>query len=229
MKAERVKDYDLFIEKGWTYNPTTGELFSHKGKSVVSSTPVIIQKDRNYSATAPRLCYYIHTGTLPLLKLMFKNGNKKDWRFDNFYFLEKPTKEKKERIKKEKLVKLKQEPKISKIYVIDTELLYEIIISQGRGKITEKLEKMLFDICKNVARKFTYKTEDDKYDCMMGAYLHLLNKWQKFDTVKHNVALPYITEVVKRSLVNNFNILIYHKYMPAHDRQHFVSLSEYYY
>jgi hypothetical protein len=227
LKAERVKDYDLFIEKGWTYNPTTGELFSHMGKSVKATVPVICNKSDYICADAARLCYYMHAKELPLKRLMYKNGDKKDWRFENLYFQEKKVKEKKERVKKERVVKLKSEPKKSKIYIIDTELLYEIIISQGRGKITNKLERMLFDICKNVTRKFSYNSENDKYDCMMGAYLHVIQKYKNFD-VNRGAALPYITELIKRSLVNNFNILIYHKYIPAHDRQHFISINNYY-
>lgn len=226
MKEERTKDYDYFIEKGWTYNPTTGELKSHKGSVIKSSTPIIITKDKTYGASATRLCYYMHTGILPQQIINYKNGDKNDWRFENLFFKEKVVKE-----KKEKLVKLKvtKEKPVKKYYVKDTELLYEIIISQGRGKMTEKLERMLFTICKNVIKRFDYKSTDDAYDVMMGSYLHLIQNWQKFNTDKHSVALPYITEVVKRSLVNNFNILVYHKYIPTHDRQRFISLSTTYY
>jgi len=93
-------------------------------------------------------------------------------------------------------------------YINDNDLVYNIIISKAKGKLTKGLEKQLILIVDNLIHKFSYNDIDDYNDCKQSAYLQLFQNWNKFDEIKYNKALPYYTELAKRAIANQYNILL---------------------
>ena len=94
-------------------------------------------------------------------------------------------------------------------YLEDIDLLYEIILSKGKGNLTRKCQNYFIIIGENIIRKKErfYKTEDDKFNCLQQGLLHLFSNWQNFNDKKYSSALPYITEVFKRGIADGINEL----------------------
>lgn len=95
-------------------------------------------------------------------------------------------------------------------YIDDDELVYEIILSKGRGFLTEKAAMMLILISKNLSRRFHYynKIESIEEDCMQEGLYQMLLNWNKFNEKKYYKALPYFSELFKRGSAFNFNNMI---------------------
>lgn len=93
------------------------------------------------------------------------------------------------------------------MYIKDKDLLKQIIISKGKGKLTRKAEGMLFTLATNVTFKMSYYDHNTKHDCMMQGVYRLLLGWKHFDTKKYDCALPYFTEVFKRGIAEGYNML----------------------
>lgn len=93
-------------------------------------------------------------------------------------------------------------------YLDDREFLYEIIISKGKGKLTQKAERFLILVATNVIKKkerqYTY---DDKNDFLQQGMLVLFSNWQRFDSLRFTSPLNFFTEVFKRSLAETYHIL----------------------
>lgn len=94
-------------------------------------------------------------------------------------------------------------------YLNDRELYYEMILSLGKGKLTNKSEELLILIANNTIRKKerSYKSTDDKLDCMQNGLLHLFQNWKNFNPKKFDTALPYFTEIYKRGIADGINIV----------------------
>lgn len=90
-------------------------------------------------------------------------------------------------------------------YIDDDELVYEIILSKGKGFLTEKAAMMMILIAKNFIRRKRYNDDDDRKDAQQEGLLNLLLNWEKFNEKKYTKALPYYTELLKRSFAMSFN------------------------
>lgn len=129
------------------------------------------------------------------------NERKRKWREKN----------KDKENEKQRLYREKNKKKSGKIgrpktrYILDSKLRYEIILSQGKGEATHKLKMMLYKICYNLNKKFFYKNEDMRYDIMMNSYLDIMNGWMNFNNEKYKKALPFVSEIIKRSHAKWFN------------------------
>lgn len=102
--------------------------------------------------------------------------------------------------------------KVSKNYIIDREMVFEIIIAKGRGKVSDKLSNMFWLLSQNVMRSKQkyYHYEADYEDVCSDAYLKLLTSWKSFKTEYKSI--PYFTEVVKRSAAQTYNEVITQKF-----------------
>lgn len=113
--------------------------------------------------------------------------------------------------------------KKNKDYVKEIDLLYEIILSKGKGNLTKKAEKYLTLIAYETFHvfdgKFEYKDIDERNDCLYEGILQLLSNWRKFNEKKFKKVLPYYTEIFKRAVFNGYNKLknkkSYHKKSPV--------------
>lgn len=94
-------------------------------------------------------------------------------------------------------------------YLDDSDLLYEIILSKGKGDLSKKAVNYFRLIGENAIRKFEgyYKNEDDKMDCLQSGFLHMLIGWKNFNEEKYSLALPYYTEIFKRGIADGHNLI----------------------
>lgn len=83
-ELERCK---LAKEKGYTYNPQTGELRGMFGKLITGKTNsyirCLVKADKQYPIRAHRLAWYLHYGELPKNQLDHIDGCKSNNKIDN--------------------------------------------------------------------------------------------------------------------------------------------------
>lgn len=81
------------------------------------------------------------------------------------------------------------------------ELLYEILISKGSGKLTRKAENLILLLCKKAMKRTSNEEYDlDYHDYLQTAYLVIFQNWWKFNPSVTNNAFAYYTEMHKRAI-----------------------------
>lgn len=92
-------------------------------------------------------------------------------------------------------------------YLNDVDLFYEIVLSKGKGYLTEKAKRYIVLIGENAIRRklHSYRSEDDKMDCLQNGILIMLENWHNFNEKKYKTSMPYFTEVFKRGTAAGFN------------------------
>lgn len=93
------------------------------------------------------------------------------------------------------------------MYLSNNELYYEIIVSKGRGRLTNKAKKMLELIASKTIKKMKYYNPDDKFDCHQTGLLDMFDNWQSFNEEKSRNPFAYYTEIFKRGLAKGLNEL----------------------
>ena len=88
-------------------------------------------------------------------------------------------------------------------YLNDNELTKEIIISQGKGRLTYNGFYLLYKLCYEINKMFNYKTTDIRYDVLMESYLIVITGYEKFNYNKYDRSFPYFTEIIKRAHTNS--------------------------
>lgn len=92
-----------------------------------------------------------------------------------------------------------------KNYLSNRDLYREIIVSKAMGKLTPSAQKMLILLGKNLIKRFSYKDEDDKFDCLQSSYLDVFQNWYNFDEEKGDNCFAYFTEIFKRGMAKGWN------------------------
>jgi len=95
----------------------------------------------------------------------------------------------------------------NKHYVNEIELQFQLLLSQGKGKVTPELLQMFINVAQRTILKMSYTNSLDREDCLQSGILRLIENYNKFDSDKYDKALPYITEVFKRAIAEHFNKL----------------------
>lgn len=111
-------------------------------------------------------------------------------------------------------------------YLEDRDLLYEIILSKGKGTLTKNAENYFILVAENVIRvkEKTFRDIDERNDCLYQGILHLFCNWRNFNEKKYTFALPYITEIFKRGMTDGHNKL--HNKKPYHkEKPRLISIS----
>lgn len=95
------------------------------------------------------------------------------------------------------------------IYLKDSELLYNIIISKGKGYLTKDAQNNLIKLCDNIFNVFKYKynNRDDAYDMYTGGLEQVLTNYKKFNEKKYDKCIPFFTEVFKRGVASSFHYI----------------------
>ena len=153
-KTKLQERCEFFIKKGWTYNYTEGIIYSHKQRVITS---LVIRNMTDMDTSIPRqfFCWYCMNNEIPDKLIGYIDGDKKNIKYNNLYLVDVIVKEP---ISKKPIKRL--EP-IRKQYIKDIELVYEVIISKGKGKMTTKLQMMFIKIVNELSRKFYYKNGRD--------------------------------------------------------------------
>lgn len=92
-------------------------------------------------------------------------------------------------------------------YIDDVNFHYELIISNGKGKLTPLAEKYIIMMANEMIKKFNYNEYQDYKDCLNSAILHMLSNWKKFDEVKYDSPFRYFSELCKRALAKQYTQL----------------------
>jgi len=101
---------------------------------------------------------------------------------------------------------------ISTKYYLDKEdLLYQTIISQGKGKPTDKLVRGWLLLIEKFGASWNFKTNDDKIDAEQNAFVDLWVRGYKLYNENKGDPFRYYTEIIKRSFWMSFNIWNYEK------------------
>ena len=213
----------IFINKGWTYDPITGIILSNKGKQYGGNQVrayYYVGEIRYYIAIQKyAFAWYLQTGQV-IGKLYFIDGNDTNLIFSNLSDdsrYQKPQKSRRRACNdgtyKDETILVKKKiktgpPKIKQKkfkrgsrYLDNMDLLYQIIISKGKGRLTDKATKGLQLIVDGIGSKFFfgYRNNTDKDDCAQEAMLALLENWHKFDERRYEDCFSYYTEVAKRA------------------------------
>lgn len=85
-------------------------------------------------------------------------------------------------------------------YLNDADLTYELIISSGQGKLTEKCKLMLVMISNEMIKKFNYTDKDLEYDCKMFGLICMFENWHHFNFERYEKSFPYMSEIFKRGV-----------------------------
>ena len=96
---------------------------------------------------------------------------------------------------------------MAKKYINNIDLYCEIVVSKEMGKLTKGAQTMLYVLGKNIIRKFRYKDDDDRLDCLQTGLLDMYANWYNFDENKSSNAFAYFTEVFKRGTARGWNQL----------------------
>jgi len=101
--------------------------------------------------------------------------------------------------------------KRTKYYIDDDDLVYQLILSQGKGFPTLKLARMMILIADNFMRRLPYYNPMLEYekDCYQGGLERMLTNYVGFNPTKYTKGLPYMTEIMKRGATLTFNQLTY--------------------
>lgn len=220
---DKIIEEGYIITKDDVFSPTGGKLKGHMIRLYVKGSSTE-GKIKFLSAPKAYLIWYYFNKTI--IKLGYKDGSCSTYKLDNL----KPFEPKPRKKYPRKKVEIKKEKPLSKNYLEDTDLMYNIIISKGKGYMTPELEKMLIDISYNLVRKFIYKDPTYYYDCRQDAILSLIKEWKGFDIDKYDKALPYFTEIAKRAISRQFNELNGYKNGNLNNGKIYtISINNYYY
>lgn len=96
---------------------------------------------------------------------------------------------------------------MSKKYITNKDLYIELLISKEKGRLTSEAQRMFILLGKNIIRKFRYKDDDDRQDCLQSGLLDLFANWYSFDENKSVNAFAWSTEVFKRAAAKGWNQL----------------------
>ena len=108
-------------------------------------------------------------------------------------------------------------------YLNDTDLKYEIILSKGRGIVSDKLYNMMILISQNQIYKKDYNNHQLLKECRANGLFMMIWKVFNFNSKKFDKALPYLSEVFKRGSADAYNN--WHGINRVYPQMKFLSLS----
>jgi len=96
-----------------------------------------------------------------------------------------------------------------KNYVNDRELTYEIVVSKGKGKITNRLNEMLYLILKRYIPSIAHNNNIFEVNDLINYTYIILNKnILKFNELKYEKSLPFITQLIKNAVYLHYSKMI---------------------
>lgn len=221
-------------------------------KKTVERVPIHINNVRKFYSVS-RLVYinFVDENLKDTEFIKHKDGNHLNHYFENLYIYEKKVREPKvkkvkkvrePKVKNKKVKELKKlkEPKVKKQiyekqynkgnYIKNTEMLYQFLLSKGKGKPTDLYYKMLYQIASGIHFKLNrnYNTQY-RDDILTDVYIHLLKNFNKFNEKKYDNIVAYYSEIAKRACTEYYNREKYKtKNYITFGKNRFISLSDVY-
>ena len=94
-----------------------------------------------------------------------------------------------------------------KEYINKKEFYKQIVISKAYGRLTKSAENMLILLAHETIKRKSYRSEDDRHDCLYAGIQALLSNWFNFNEEKYDNAFAYFTEIFKRGIAGGLNTL----------------------
>jgi len=94
-----------------------------------------------------------------------------------------------------------------KEYINKKEFYKQIVISKAYGRLTRSAEKMLILLSNETIKRKSYRSEDDRHDCLYTGIQALLSNWFNFNEERYDNAFAYFTEIFKRGIAGGLNSL----------------------
>lgn len=117
---------------------------------------------------------------------------------------------------------------MSKNYLNNDSFTYQIILSQGKGYLTDPSKKMIVELIKRVQSKIHYNDMDLKYDVYMESVLHVIDKgWKAYDYKRYpDSCFTFFSEISKRALAAGYHKMFSKKSYDTNNYK-FISLTSY--
>jgi hypothetical protein len=92
-------------------------------------------------------------------------------------------------------------------YVDPDELKREVLISLEKGELTPKAVEFFQLMAKEMSKKFRYKDEEDRKDCIAFAMMDVLRYWKSFKPEKSKYPFAYYTQILKNGFAKGWRKL----------------------
>jgi hypothetical protein len=92
-------------------------------------------------------------------------------------------------------------------YVQPEELKAEVLISLERGELTPRAIEMFQLMAKEMSKKFRYKDEEDRKDCIAFAMMDVIRYWKSFNPEKSKYPFAYYTQMLKNGFAKGWRKL----------------------
>jgi hypothetical protein len=94
-----------------------------------------------------------------------------------------------------------------KEYINKKEMYKQIVLSKAYGKLTKPAEDMLIRLANETIKRKSYRSDDDKHDCLYAGIQALFSNWFNFNEEKFDNSFAYFTEIFKRGIAGGMNAL----------------------
>lgn len=98
-----------------------------------------------------------------------------------------------------------QKPQKRTAYLTNRELLAEVINAKSKGKMTDKLARMLMLLTKRYAKKGNFASYTYNDDMVSYALMMLVRTWAGFNPEKSSNPFAFYTQCIKNSFVQYLN------------------------
>ena len=92
-------------------------------------------------------------------------------------------------------------------YVQPEELKAEVLISLERGELTPRAIEMFQLMAKEMSKKFRYKDEEDRKDCIAFAMMDVVRYWRSYNPEKSKDPFAYFTQMIKNGFAKGWRKL----------------------
>jgi hypothetical protein len=92
-------------------------------------------------------------------------------------------------------------------YVDPEELKREILLSLEKGELTPPAIEIFQRMAKEISKKFRYKDEEDRKDCIAFAIMDVIRYWRSYNPEKSKYPFAYYTQILKNGFAKGWKKL----------------------
>jgi hypothetical protein len=92
-------------------------------------------------------------------------------------------------------------------YVEPEDLKREILISLNAGELTPSAVDIFQKMAKEISKKFRYKNEEDRKDCIAFALMDVIRYWKSYNPEKSKYPFAYYTQILKHGFAKGWRKL----------------------
>lgn len=92
-------------------------------------------------------------------------------------------------------------------YVDPEELKVEILASLESGELTPRAIEIFQRMAKEISKKFRYKDDEDRKDCIAFAMMDVIRYWKSFKPEKSKYPFAYYTQILKNGFAKGWRKL----------------------